>query len=327
LAIGDGPVPFRIGNRWASDYWYVRRHRSWFWYQKGRRVLNKSSDWYLMNPVSGWREYWAGRVLRDAPALGDDGVFADSLSVPQYLGADSFSPPMRYFHGERAWTGRIDKFMRYEERRLRRRLWFIPNAGSWITTRDRTDYRIPAGVMIEGYAEPGSGSWYAASDWVLQMSRALSLTRAGHILIAQAYPQAGSVQQRMFALGSYLLTKGIHSFINLDIGIAAQWFPEYGIDLGRALEPPAARIGSLLTPSGVYARRFAHGVVIVNPGEAAARYSFSGAMSLIEPHGGGVLPASASTDGWGLNRRTVSSPVTVRPHTADVLLKDHQAHS
>ena len=82
-------------------------------------------------------------------------MFADSLSVPQYLGPDNFSPPFQYFVGEAAWTARIDRFMRYEESRLRGRLWFIPNAGSWITTRDRTDYSIPDGVMIEGFAEAG----------------------------------------------------------------------------------------------------------------------------------------------------------------------------
>jgi len=38
LGIGDGPVPFRIGARWASDYGYVTRHESWFWHQGGRRV-------------------------------------------------------------------------------------------------------------------------------------------------------------------------------------------------------------------------------------------------------------------------------------------------
>src|SRR5947209_5106696 len=147
LAIGDGPLPFRIGDRWASDYGRVRHHGSWFWHQDGHRVLNKPSDWYLMNPLSGWRAYWARRVRYEAHLLGDDGVFADSLSVPQYLGADSFSPPLHYFVGERAWMRRIDSFMRYEERSLHGRLWFIPNAGSWITTRDRADYSIPDGVM------------------------------------------------------------------------------------------------------------------------------------------------------------------------------------
>lgn len=56
------------------------------------------------------------------------------------------------------------------------RLWFIPNAGSWITTRDRTNYAIPDGVMIEGFAEGGPASFYALGDWQLQMDRAL---RAG----------------------------------------------------------------------------------------------------------------------------------------------------
>ena len=28
LGIGDGPVPFRIGSQWASDYGYVTHHES-----------------------------------------------------------------------------------------------------------------------------------------------------------------------------------------------------------------------------------------------------------------------------------------------------------
>jgi Hypothetical glycosyl hydrolase family 15 len=160
LGIGDGPVPFRIGDRWASDYPFVTRHESWFWHSQGRRVFQPQWGWYLMNPDSGWRRYWASRVSYEASLLGDDGVFADSLSVPQYLGADSFRPPLQYFVGEAAWTARIDRFMRYEERRLRGKLWFIPNAGSWITTRNRTDYAIPDGVMIEGFA---GGPWTAST--------------------------------------------------------------------------------------------------------------------------------------------------------------------
>jgi hypothetical protein len=321
LGIGDGPAPFRIGDRWASDYGKVRHHGSWFWHQNGRRVLNKPFDWYLMNPDSGWRSYWARRVLYEARLLGDDGVFADSLSVPQYLGADNFSPPLHYFVGEQAWSRRLDSFMRYEKRRLHARLWLIPNAGSWITTRDRTNYRIPDGVMIEGFAEPGDGSWYATSDWVLQMNRALSLTRRGHILIAQSYPDAGNVQGRMFALGSYLLTKGNRSFINLDVGIQPQWFPEYGIRLGQPVDPLPSRIGARRTAGGLYVRRFARGAVVVNPGQSTAHYSFKGQLSLVVPHGGGGLPADASTAGWGLSRRRVSVGLTLSPHTADVLLK------
>jgi Hypothetical glycosyl hydrolase family 15 len=321
LGIGDGPVSFRIGNRWATDYGSVRRHPSWFWHEDGKRVLNTQSDWYLMNPDSGWRRYWVRRVLYEARLLGDDGVFADSLSVPQYLGADNFSPALHYFVGEQTWTRRIDDFMRYAKNRLRGRLWLIPNAGSWITTRDRTDYATPNGVMIEGFAEPGDNSWYAVSDWQLQMNRALSLARHGHVVIAQTYPGASDVRGRMFALGSYLLTKGVRSFINLDVGIMPQWFPEYGIDLGSPLRPLPDSIARLRTRSGLYVRGFQHGLVLVNPGHSARTYAAAAGGRSITPHGGGVLPADASTSGWGLSSRRLSGPLTVGPESAAIILR------
>ena len=257
LAIGDGPVPFRIGDRWASDYGYVTRQEAWFWHQDGQRVYQPQWGWYLMNPDSDWRAYWAQRVLYEASLLSDDGVFADSLSVPQYLGADSFRPPLQYFVGEAAWTARIDRFMRYEEQRMRGKLWFIPNAGSWITTRDRTDYAIADGVMIEAFAEGGPQSFYAPGDWRLEMNRALGLVRRGKVLIAQSYLGATDRRARGFVLGSYLLIKGTHTFVNMDIGTEPQWFPEYGVELGPALAPPPASIDALRTPSGLYVRRYA----------------------------------------------------------------------
>ncbi len=320
LGIGDGPVPFRIGTRWASDFSFVKRHDRWFWHSRGKRVYQTTWKWYLMNPDSGWRAYWARRVLHEAALLGDDGVFADSLSVPQYLGAESFSPPFRYFDGEAAWTARIDRFMRYEERRLRGRLWFIPNAGSWITTRDRTDYSIPDGVMIEGFAEGGAQTPYAVSDWRLQMNRVLSLARRGRIVLAQSYLAASDATARGFVLASYLLTKGGHSFLNMDVGSAAQWFPEYGLRIGRALDPLPARVDALGVGGGLYARRFEHAVAVANPGDGARDYSFTGTRYLAEPYGGGTLPSDASTAGWGVRTRAATGSVTVPAHGGVVLL-------
>jgi hypothetical protein len=310
LGIGDGPMPFRIdGTRWASDYVTVRRHASWFWHEGGRRVFQRQWKWYLMNPSSGWRSYWARRVLREARLLGDDGVFADSLSVPHYLGADSFTPALRYFHGEAAWTRRVNAFMRYERRRLRGRLWFVPNAGSWITTRDRTDYTIPDGVMIEGFASPS----YAPADWRLQMERVLRLARRGRIVIAQAYPQDAGT--RMYALASYLLTKGRRSFVNLQAAQGAQWWPEYGIDLG------APRDGlRLRAVGGVYVRRFAHGVALVNPDTVAHTYAVAPPLRLVEPYGGGSLGPDADTSSMGVRTRDAGGSITLPPHGGAVLV-------
>ncbi|MDQ6821495.1 MAG: putative glycoside hydrolase [Actinomycetota bacterium] len=320
LGIGDGPVPFRIGARWASDFATVTKHQSWFWHQGGRRVLQTQYDWYLMNPDSGWSAYWARRVLYEARLLGDDGVFADSLSVPQYLGPDSFSPTLQYFVGEHAWMARIDRFMRHQRRLLRGRLWFIPNAGSWITTRDHTDYSLPDGVMIEGFAEADASNFYAVGDWQLQMDRILGLVRLGRIILAQSYLNASDVTARGFALGSYLLVKGSHTFLNLDVGLEAQWFPEYGIDLGSALGSPPRSIDQLRQPNGLYERRFQRGFVTVNPGARALSLRLAAPALLVRPFGGGALPSDANVSGWGLREVPVSGSVTVPAHGAVVLM-------
>jgi uncharacterized membrane protein (UPF0136 family) len=320
LGIGDGPVPFRIGAHWASDYARVKHHASWFWRYHGRRVFQRQSHWYVMNPDTGWRAYWARRVLYEAALLGDDGVFADSLSVPQYLGASGFSPPLAYFDGEAAWTRRIDDFMRYEEDRLRGRLYFIPNAGSWITTRDQTDYSIPDGVMIEGFAEAGAHDFYAPDDWRLQINRVLGLAGLGRVVMAQSYLASADLAARGFVLASYLLTQGAHSFLNMDIGISAQWFPEYGLDLGHARDPLPADVAALRDTSGVYVRRFERGFVAVNPDASSHTLALDAPGRLIEPVGGGGLDAAADTSGWSLREHPISGSLALPAHSGAIVL-------
>jgi hypothetical protein len=209
--------------------------------------------------------------------------------------------------------------MRYEKRRLRGRLWFIPNAGSWITTRDRTQYSIADGVMIEGFAEGGPSSFYALGDWRLEMNRALSLTRRGRVLIAQSYLSPADIKARTFVLGSYLLIKGSHTFVNMWIGSGPQWFPEYEVSLGRALTPPPASVDALRV-GGVYVRRYARGLVAVNPDTRAHSLALGRPMRLVTPVGGGALDAAASTRGWGLRERAVRGSIAVAPHSGVLLL-------
>jgi hypothetical protein len=211
--------------------------------------------------------------------------------------------------------------MRYEKRRLRGRLWFIPNAGSWITTRDRTDYALADGVMIEAFAEGSASSFYALGDWRLEMNRSLSLIRQGRVLIAQSYLSPGDLKARTFVLGSYLLIKGSHTFVNMWIGGEPQWFPEYGVPLGRALAPPPASIDALRVPGGLYVRRYAHGLVAANPDVRAHALSLSAPMSLVVPVGGGALNGAADTRGWALRYRPVSGSITVPAHGGVVLLR------
>jgi hypothetical protein len=320
LGIGASTVPFLICNRWRTDLGAVARHPGWFFRRGGRRVRQRQWAWWLMDPDSGWRAYWARRVLHEVRCNRSDGVFADSLSVPHYLGAESFDPPFEYFSGEGAWTGRVNRFMRYEQRRLRGRAWFIPNAGSMITTRERTDYAIADGVMVEGFAEGGPAAGYAPADWRLQMDRVLRLVRRGRIVIGQSYLRPSDLTARGFVLGSYLLVKGRHTFVNMDTGLAPEWFPEYGVPLGRALAPPTRRVGALRRAGGAYARRFRRGVAVVNPGPSPVTYRFAGARRLVVPRGGGPLPARGRPRGWRLDTRRVAGSVRLAPRSGAVLL-------
>jgi hypothetical protein len=321
LGIGAGPVVFRVGERWLTDFDRVTRHENWFFHLDGRRVRQTQWNWYLMNPSSGWRRYWVRSVLREARAGHMDGVFADSLSVPHYLGAESFDPPLTYFRGEAAWTRRVNSFMRYAKRRLRGRLRFVPNAGSLITTRDRTDYAIPDGVMVEGCAQGGPDAGYAPVDWVLQLDRILRIVRRGRIVICQSYLGPEHLDARGFVLASYLLFKGRRSFVNMETGLEPEWFPEYDVPIGRPAAKPPKRIAALRTPGGVYARRFTRGWALANPGERAATYRFAGTRYLVRPSGGGMLPANASTAGWRLDYEPVSGSLTLPARGGAVLLE------
>ncbi|MGQ9554904.1 MAG: hypothetical protein ACUVWR_12410 [Anaerolineae bacterium] len=66
--------------------------------------------------------------------------------------------------------------------------------------------------MIEGFALEANQSPYAHEDWQLQMDRILGAVRHGQAIIAQTY--ATGDQERLFALGSYLLVKGSRTYLN-----------------------------------------------------------------------------------------------------------------
>jgi Hypothetical glycosyl hydrolase family 15 len=321
LGIGSGPVPFLICGQWRSDYAAnVASRDDWFFELGGRRTRHVQFDWWVMNPDSGWRRYWAKRVLSEVRCNRDDGVFADSTSPPQYLGPSNFSPPFEFFVGERAWEQRITRFLKYERGRLRGRAYLVPNAGSLVTTRDRTDYSVADGVMIEGFAFSDAASPYAVADWELQLDRVLRLVRLNRIVIGQSYVRPADLGARGFALASYLLVKGKRTFLNLESG-GAEWYPEYGVDLGRARSGPPRSVRSLRVASGAYVREYERGVVVANPSDAGVRYAFTGNRRLVRPRGGGDLPASADVSGWGLDTTPVSGSVTVPAHGGVILLR------
>jgi hypothetical protein len=308
LALGLGRATQIIdGDRWIPE-WPGRVQESWFTHLNGNRVFMKQWGWYLTNPDDpSWRARFTTDLRRQIADTGADGAFLDSASVPNEFGADAFQPPLKAYDPpfERAWSKKLERWLPYVRARIGKPV--IANAGSWITTRDVTRYDAIDGVMIEGFAAPG----IAPVDWRLQLTRALSLVRKHRIEICQAYPQ--NVQERMYALASYLLIKGDRTFVNLETGFPPDWFPEYDVDLGRALGP--ASLGGLAT------RRFERGILYVNPDDAPATVQVPAGFARVTPVGGGVVPDSGVVPAsWRLVAAPVST-LTLAPREAAILTR------
>jgi hypothetical protein len=314
------------GNDWVTEWpGDSRVATSWFFPYAGQpRVLNCDWGWYLaeLNDPA-WRAFWRDEVLRQATANDNDGVFMDSLSVPNYLGGGSFRPALpdvdRTF--EQAWTGRIESWLTWLRSQLPT-LYLVPNAGSWITTRDETTYASAHGLMIEGFAIEADDSPYNLEDWQLQMNRVLAATARGQAIIGQSY--ALGARERMFALGSYLLVRGPRTYLNLEMDYAPEWWPEYDLPVGRAMEAAPGSIDALYdAPAGIYRRVFDTGLVLVNPtspwdGTAVTRtVSLGTTYYLAETSGGGEVPESGVPTG-SVSYRPVTS-VTLPPFSAVVL--------
>ena len=189
----------------------------WFYpYAGSPRVYDCGEQHYLMNlDDPSWRAWYSKLVIKELKDNEDDAVFADSFSVPNYLGATNWTPNLPLYDPtfEAAWAQSIHRFTDYMRARFQGRWLWIPNVGSWVTTRDPTDYTNVDGAMIEDFADYGNENFLAPSDWVLQMNRALSLINLNKILIGQAYPapwtnNTAAINERLFILGSYLLVKG-----------------------------------------------------------------------------------------------------------------------
>jgi Hypothetical glycosyl hydrolase family 15 len=310
LGLGLGrTTQIRFGNSWVPE-WPAHPQQQWFYLWHGQRV-RQSSGWYLMDPDNAsWRAYWAAQVRRQVATTHADGVFMDSTSVPNDFGATTYTPQLPAYDPpwEEQWSRMIERWLAYTQRHVGKPI--IVNAGSWVTSRERTDYSSAAGVMVEGFA-----TGLAEDDWRLELTRALGLIRKGRVVICQSYPDVGDVQARMFDLASYLLIKGGHTYVNFGEGIQVSWFPEYEIDLGAPADPAGLR-----QDQGVFVRHYAKGLVLANPGDATMRYALPGTMQLVTPVGGGAVPSSGELPAsWTLQTTPVTT-VTLGPRQGAVLL-------
>jgi putative glycosyl hydrolase-like family 15 (GHL15) protein len=299
---------------------------NWFFQWSGQpRVYNCNFGWYLMElNDTGWRTWWSGQVIQQLRDNEDDGVFADSYSIPNYGFTWNPSLPVVDSGFESSWAQREHAFTDYMRARFAGRWKWIPNIGGYITTRDPSDYSNVDGLMIEQFAEYGGGSYLAESDWQLQMNRVLSLVGLDKILIAQTYPDGSDIDERMFDLGTYLLIKAAHTYVNLvSFGLSVQWLPEYAIDLGEPVDSLPTDISSYFNAKwNVYVRHYQKGLILVNPSaKQSGGFNLGTTYYQAIPSGGGIVGANGAAPG-SVSYQAVSR-LNVCAHCAAVLLNQH----
>jgi hypothetical protein len=122
-----------------------------------------------------------------------------------------------------------------------------------------------------------------------------------------------------------LLIKGSRAFLNIDLDLDPEWWPEYDIPMGAPTHSAANGITEFdRDGDAVYRRNFDNGFVLVNPtslwdGSGVTRtIDLGGTFYLAETSGGGIVPPSGVPDGT-VRFRAVTQ-VTLPPFSAAVLL-------
>ncbi len=304
------------GDEWVRDWPEGTLPESWFYHYDGERLYWCAWGWYMMNTDHpGWRQWWLDGVLREMQIGQYDGLFADSVTVPNYLGSDDWRPALPPYDEafEAQWTRRINAWMDWANAALGSEYALIVNAGPLVVSRETTDYSRADGVMVEGFAGWGEYERFELGDWELQMNRIQRLVEQGRVVILQS--TIAEPEERLWTLANYLLVKGDRTYINLEVSQNVEWFPEYDIPIG-------APLGSMAAADSLYARDFEGGRVLVNPDPAGRPIAFSldAPMHRITgATGGGDVPEDAGIADWGVTTTEVIE-VTVAPGQAAILL-------
>jgi PKD repeat protein len=347
LATTSGPALYITGGQWGSDWPSVTSHEDWFMHTSlGQRLHNSTWNWDLHDITNaGFRQYWVNSVIADLRTNGAQGIMADSFTAgigggfdqsdPRFDGTNAANPaawPNGY-----TWVMQQQDLINYVENAFAatpEKFQYIPNLDALVTGWYNLDTSKLDGAFLESFGDWGPSYLNGApSDWVLSMNRALSMSDAGKILIMQPYlvDTANSptgLLQRGFDLGTYLLLKGDHTYLNTVAGndsttTGGYYYPEYGINLGPAVTALASDVSQYLW-DGVYRRDFQNGVVLVNPGNSTITVNMGKPYQEVSFSGGGGLNDS-SLDANGnyidgsLSQSAVQT-VTLAPGSAVFLL-------
>jgi hypothetical protein len=350
LGVTKSPAPLILNDQWGSDWSVVNSHEDWWMHNAdGVRLHNDKLNADLQDITNpAWRQYWSQLVISSMRAEGAVATFADSFTHGFGAGWHSVYD-VRFIPGPHAadpaywpngytWQDRLDDLITYMVSALGNtpeHFIYMPNLDALVTSWQHIDTTKLEAAFLEHFGDYGGGGYMngETSDWVLAMNRALPMTASKIIIIEPSLfgtPDSATGQlSRNFLLGTYLLMKGDHTYLNIvPPGTAkegAYYYPEYQLDFGTAVTPLATNVSNYLW-NGLYRRDYQNGIVLVNPGNTPITVNLGGDYFLAQGHGGGLMngtsiDATGNYDGGYLTYQQVSS-VTVPAGSAALLMNN-----
>jgi hypothetical protein len=301
----DGVSPDGVTYEQATD-----EHPSWLLRTRAGHPIQCRGYPYLWAMAVGNRGFqraWTKEVVHELVSQGWSGVFMDNVD-----------PTIRYYHdpanvaqypNDGAYAAATTSALAYIAPRIHAAGKLVmANIGSWpnYETTGMRWLRYLDGAMDEHFAKytdtPGQG-YRSTAEWRAELAILRQSQREGKWFIGLTESSEGDASAARYGWASMLLGgAGRASFAlqnDNDYG-SETWFSDYEAQIGRALG------GAREEPSGVYAREFANGLVLVNPTRATRvvrlgrRYSGDGLhaadVARMAPHTGLILSPSGATE-------------------------------
>jgi hypothetical protein len=290
------------------SYAQALAHPSWLLRNRAGQPIRCRGYPYLWALNVGSRSFqraWTGEVVHELTAQGWDGVFLDNVDPTirsYYDPADVARYPT-----DAAYAAATTSALAFLAPRIHAAGKLVmANIGSWPNyARTGTSWlQYLDGAMDERFVKyldaPGQG-YRPSSEWRTELSILQRTQREGKWFIGITESSYGDTAAARYGWATMLLGAGGRAAFALQndtqYGLE-NWFGEYNLPLGRARGP------AVEGPSGVYRRRFADGLVLVNPTAAArtvklgGRYSGDGLHAArivrMAPHSGLILTRASA---------------------------------
>jgi hypothetical protein len=280
---------------------------------KGEPVKQTQHGWYYIDIGSPQkRKAWLEILLTNITAelaKGYDGVFLDNSGVIDPSLIDDM--PSDYQDG--SYYAAIADVLAQLRAKLPGRKTLINSytGGAPEGFRGMELLTNCDGIFFEAFSTKYVGTFFEPARYRQQLTDFREALARDKIAVAMDYAAATDMQRRMWSLASYLLVNGpgAHHLFAGKVGHDLQQYPEDSLAIGIAECEMAA------LPSGLYARSYSGGVVLVNALATAVEHELGpGSWQLLGLTGGGAFP-SEGTIAWN----EIGEKITIAPNHAAIV--------